>query len=158
MKQNNFSKKSAGVNSASENAYATTGKKTTRKQFEVANVRMNNEKILKETNKRWMFLETTRNYRRSLAEETGNKTTKALKSELLDGLFITLNDRNSSKSDKEQARLVRRIVEKRQAQAAHHKIGRTDDLYASKVSRGNVCRCMSAIRQQMYALSDMYSA
>ena len=56
MKQNNFSKKSAGVNSASENAYATTGKKTTRKQFEVANVRMNNEKILKETNKRWMFL------------------------------------------------------------------------------------------------------
>lgn len=68
------------------------------------------------------------------------------------------NDRNSSKSDKEQARLVRRIVEKRQAQAAHHKIGRTDDLYASKVSRGNACRCMSAIRQQMYALSDMYSA
>lgn len=105
-----------------------------------------------------MFLETTHKYRRSLAKETGDKTTEALKGELLDGLFITLNERNSSKSDKEQARLVRRIVEKRQAQAAHHKIGRTDDLYSSKVSRSNACKCMMAIRQQMYAMSDMYTA
>lgn len=158
MKQNKFFELNASVNSTSEITSVKKAKKNARKQFEVVNVRMNREKIVKETNKRWMFLETTHKYRRSLAKETGNKTTEALKNELLDGLFITLNDRNCKKSDKEQARLVRRIVEKRQAQAAHHKIGRTDDLYASKVSRGNACRCMLAIRQQMYALSDMYSA
>jgi hypothetical protein len=158
MKQYNFSKQSASVNSTSEITYASKGKKTAKMQFEAVNARMSSEMIQKETNKRWMFLETTHKYRRSLAKETGNKTTEALKSELLDGLFITLNGRNNSKSDKEQARLVRRIVEKRQAQAAHHKIGRTDDLYASKVSRGNACKCMLAIRQQMYAMPDTYMA
>ena len=158
MKQNIFNEQNASVNSTSEITYAARVKKTVRKQLETVNVRMKSEKIMKETNKRWMFLETSRKYRSSLAKETGDKTTDALKSELLDGLFITLNDRNNSKTDREQARLVRRIVEKRQAQAAHHKIGRTDDLYASKVSSGNASKCMLAIHKQMYALSDVYFA
>lgn len=158
MKQNKIKRENKSVYSVSEITFATRAKKTQKKQLEAEKARNEMIKFQKETNKRWMFLETTHKYRRSLAKETGAKTTEALKSELLDGLFITLNERNSSKSDKEQARLVRRIVEKRQAQAAHHKIGRTDDLYSSKVSRSNACKCMMAIRQQMYAMSDMYTA
>ena len=158
MEQNNFNEKNASVNSTSENTFATKVKKTARKQLETVNVRMKSEKIMKETNKRWMFLEASHKYRRFVAKETGEKTTDALKCELLDGLFISLNERNSSKTDREQARLVRRIVEKRQAQAAHHKLGRTNNLYASKVSSGNASKCMLAIHRQMFAMSDAYMA
>ena len=113
------------------------------------------EKYQKGTNKRWMFLENTSKYRTTIAKDIGNKITKTLKSELLDGLFITLKDRNRSKSGSQQTRIVRRIVEKRQAQAAHHKIGRTNNLYASNVSRRNASICMLAIRNQMFAKSDI---
>ena len=155
MEQNNFNEKNASVNSTSENTYATKVKKTARKQLETVNVRMKSEKIMKETNKRWMFLEASHKYRRFVAKKKKKKT---LKCELLDGLFISLNERNSSKTDREQARLVRRIVEKRQAQAAHHKLGRTNNLYASKVSSGNASKCMLAIHRQMFAMSDAYMA
>jgi len=130
-------------------------KKAQRKQLEAEKARKLMEKYQKETNKRWMFLENTSKYRTTIAKDIGNKITKTLKSELLDGLFITLKDRNRSKSGSQQTRIVRRIVEKRQAQAAHHKIGRTNDLYASNVSRRNASICMLAIRNQMFAKSDI---
>ena len=130
-------------------------KKAQRKQLEAEKARKLMEKYQKETNKRWMFLENTSKYRTTIAKDIGNKITKTLKSELLDGLFITLKDRNRSKSGSPQTRIVRRIVEKRQAQAAHHKIGRTNDLYASNVSRRNASICMLAIRNQMFAKSDI---
>ena len=130
-------------------------KKTQKKQLEAEKKRKMMEKYQKDTNKRWMFLESTNKYRKSVARETGDRTTKALKSELLDGLFISLNERNNSKSGSQQTRIVRRIVEKRQAQATHHKIGRTDNLYASNVSRKNASICMLAIRHQMFAISDI---
>ena len=130
-------------------------KKAQRKQLEAEKARKLMEKYQKETNKRWMSLENTSKYRTTIAKDIGNKITKTLKSELLDGLFITLKDRNRSKSGSQQTRIVRRIVEKRQAQAAHHKIGRTNDLYASNVSRKNASICMLAIRNQMFAKSDI---
>jgi hypothetical protein len=130
-------------------------KKAQRKQLEAEKARKLMEKYQKETNKRWMSLENTSKYRTTIAKDIGNKITKTLKSELLDGLFITLKDRNRSKSGSQQTRIVRRIVEKRQAQAAHHKIGRTNDLYASNVSRRNASICMLAIRNQMFAKSDI---
>lgn len=130
-------------------------KKAQRKQLEAEKARKLMEKYQKETNKRWMSLENTSKYRTTIAKDIGNKITKTLKSELLDGLFITLKDRNRSKSGSQQTRIVRRIVEKRQAQAAHHKIGRTNDLYASIVSRRNASICMLAIRNQMFAKSDI---
>ena len=131
--------------------------KTQKKQIEAEKKRKMMEKYQKDINKRWMLMETTNRYRVFVAKEVCGKTTDALKSELLDGLFINLRERNSSKSDKEQVRLVRRIVEKRQAQAAHHKIGRTKNLYTSKVTRRNTCECMMAFRKQMFCLLENYS-
>ena len=67
----------------------------------------------------WLRVESTEKYRNYVALVTCCKITESLKLELLDGVSIVLNERNSNKSDKKKRRIMRRIVEKRQAQAAH---------------------------------------
>lgn len=90
----------------------------------------------------WLRVESTEKYRNYVALVTCCKITESLKLELLDGVSIVLNERNSNKSDKKKRRIMRRIVEKRQAQAAHQKLGRTKDLFVTNIERSNVSRCM----------------
>ena len=90
----------------------------------------------------WLRVESTEKYRNYVALVTCCKITESLKLELLDGVSIVLNERNSNKSEKKKRRIMRRIVEKRQAQAAHQKLGRTKDLFVTNIERSNVSRCM----------------
>lgn len=99
-------------------------------------------KAVKNANKGWLFVQSSDKYRNHVALETCQRTTETLKSELFDGISIVLNSRNSTKSEKSQKRIMRRIIEKRQAQATHQKLGRTDDLFVPKIERANVSRCM----------------
>lgn len=100
------------------------------------------QKALKDCSKAWLHIQSTEKYRNHLALETFRRTTESLKDELFDGVSLVLNERNSGKSDKIQKRIMRRIIEKRQAQAAHHKLGRTTDLFVPNIERVNVSRCM----------------
>lgn len=90
----------------------------------------------------WLRVESTERYRNNVALVTCCKITESLKLELFDGVSIVLNERNSNKSDKIKKRIMRRIVEKRQAQATHKKLGRTEDLFVPNIERSNVSRCM----------------
>ena len=101
-----------------------------------------NQKIRENANKVWLMLQSSEKYRNHLALETCRRTTESLKAELYDGFSIVLNERNTNKSDKKQKRIMRRIVEKRQAQAAHNKLGRTNDLFITNIEKANVSRCM----------------
>ena len=52
-----------------------------------------------------------------------------IEDELFDGILLSLSPRNSSKSMSVQMRVLRRIAEKRQAQAAYKYIGRSENLF-----------------------------
>lgn len=90
----------------------------------------------------WLYIQSTEKYRNYVALETCHRITESIKAELYDGVSIVLNERNSIKSDKIRKRIIRRIIEKRQAQAAHRKLGRTADLFLQNIERANISRCI----------------
>ena len=77
--------------------------------------------------------------------------TKKIEIEVLDGILLNLSIKSRTKSASVQNRILRRIVEKRQAQANHKKHGRTEDLTSVHVSITNISRCMEAIRKKRFA-------
>ena len=99
-------------------------------------------KAAKNSNNSWLYIQSSDKYRNHVAIETCRRTTESLKLELYDGMSIVLNERNCVKSEKMQKRIMRRIIEKRQAQATHHKLGRTANLFVPNIERANVSRCM----------------
>jgi 3-deoxy-D-arabino-heptulosonate 7-phosphate (DAHP) synthase len=121
----------------------TSSKEDKTKNYSKSNTTIKQKgKVLKGSTECWLYIQSTEKYRNYVALETCRRTTESLKSELFDGVSIVLNERNSGKSDKIQKRIMRRIIEKRQAQAAHHKLGRTADLFVPNIERVNVSRCM----------------
>ena len=86
-------------------------------------------------------------YRRAVAKESCKRTTMQIKDECFDGILVNLQGDNCQKSYNEQKRILRRIVEKRQAQQAHRKIGRTDDRFSGHIMRRCVSVSMNNIRR-----------
>ena len=66
---------------------------------------------------------------------------------MLDGILLNL--KNTGKSANSQRRILRRIVEKRQAQANHKKNERTCDLTSKHISIECTATSLRAIRQRM---------
>ena len=92
------------------------------------------------TNKRWERVETSDRYRTAAAEELCNVTTNKI--EILNGILLNLNNRSQVKPSRVQERILRRIVEKRQAQASHKKHGRSEDLTTVHITLPCTCSCM----------------
>ena len=74
-------------------------------------------------------------YQKASAREFCSHVTSQLQDELFDGILINLREKNSKKSYSRQKRILRRIIEKRQAQLVHHVVGRTQNAFASYVFR-----------------------
>ncbi len=75
-------------------------------------------------------------YRRAAAKELCRRTTFLLEEELFDGILLNLKGcKASSKSYNRQKRILRRIVEKRQAQQAHRKVGHSTDRLSYHMER-----------------------
>lgn len=103
------------------------------------------------TNKRWERAETSDRYRKAATEELCNVTTNKIDIEVLDGILLNLNIRSKMQPSKVQDRILRRIVEKRQAQANHKKHGRSEDLTSMHITLACTSKCMKDIRQKRYA-------
>lgn len=86
-----------------------------------------------------------------MAKEVCEVTTQRIEKEVLDGIFLNLNSKVQSQSTKVQNRILRRIVEKRQAQANHKKNGRTEDLTSIRCSIVGSRSCMEDIRKKRFA-------
>ena len=129
------------INIACMNAISSVEEKT-KNPIKSNNSSKKKLKDVLNVNKGWVYIQSSDKYRTHVALETCRRTTESLKSELYDGVSIVLNERNCSKSDNMKKRIMRRIVEKKQAQAARHKLGRSSDLYVPTIERTNVCRCM----------------
>ncbi len=75
-------------------------------------------------------------YRKAAAKEFCRRTTFQLEEELFDGILLNLKGcKASAKSYNRQKRTLRRIVEKRQAQQAHRKVGRSADRLSYHMER-----------------------
>lgn len=100
-------------------------------------------------NKSWEKVEHTPKYRYASAKAVCDTITKKIEVEVLDG--INLSIKSQSKPLSVQNRILRRIVEKHQAQANHKKHGHTEDLTSIHVSITSTSRCMEAIRKKRFA-------
>lgn len=97
-------------------------------------------------NECWRRIEKSGKYRKAEAMNICMNTTDKIASEVLDGILLKLNERNNGKSSSEQKRLLRRIVEKRQAQAMHRCRQGRDRKSAVAVIR-NTGKCMEQLHR-----------
>lgn len=85
--------------------------------------------------KSWALLAKSVKYRKVAVKESCDRLTQILEEELFDGILLNLSGCNGLKSYSSQKRILRRIVEKRQAQSAHRRVGRTDSRYTKHIFR-----------------------
>ena len=101
----------------------------------------------------WERAARNNGYRIRSAQESCMRTTRKIADELFDGIFLNLNERNNKKSPNVQKRILRRIVEKRQAQAAHRNARKCtyENRFTSHMHRRNTGYCMSDLYRLQYA-------
>lgn len=105
----------------------------------------------RKVNKSWEKVEHTPRYRSASAKEVCDTITKMIEIEVLNGILLNLSVKSQVKPMSVQNRILRRIVEKRQAQANHKKHGRTEDLTSIHISIASTSHCMDAIRKKRFA-------
>ena len=128
-------------------------KKANRKTIQKANQkRIRTEaNARRKVNKSWVKVEHTPRYRSASAKNVCDTITRKIEIEVLDGILLNLSIKSQTKSPSVQNRILRRIVEKRLAQANHKKFGRTEDLTSIHISITGTSRCMEAIRKKRFA-------
>lgn len=102
-------------------------------------------------NEDWQRVESTGKYRKAVARGAGWNTTDRIADEVLDGIFLNLKARDGEKSASEQKRLLRRIVEKRQAQAIHAKTRKSRDRKTSIAVIINTSKCLERLHNLRFA-------
>ena len=134
---------------ATNNSKDTMNKKASQKQI------MKNKKAeanaRRKVNKSWEKVEHTPRYRSASAKYVCDTITRKIEIEVLDGILLNLSIKSQTKSPSIQNRILRRIVEKRQAQANHKKFGRTEDLTLVHISITGTSRRIEAIRKKRFA-------
>lgn len=121
--------------SSTSNSCKRKNRKVTRKQAE-ANAR---RKVAKE----WAVLAHGVKYQKAATKESCKRTTLLMEEELFDGILLNLREKNSKKSYHAQKRILRRIVEKRQAQQTHRSVGRSKDCFSRHMLRHCISKSMN---------------
>lgn len=112
----------------------------------------NHKRILAEAKARrkvaksWEVIARSVKYRKAAAKESCDRLTQILEEELFDGIILNLSGRNGMKSYTCQKRILRRIVEKRQAQSVHRRVGRTRSRYTNHIFRECTNKSMGDLR------------
>lgn len=123
----------------------TSTKNMTTSQKELARRKAKEAKARRKINEDWQRVESTCKYLKAATKSIGRSTTDKIAEEVLDGILLSFNKRNSDKSVSEQKRLLRRIVEKRQAQALHDKTRNGRDRKSSVAVITNTSRCIERL-------------
>ena len=105
----------------------------------------------RKVNEDWQRVESTGKYRKAVARGAGWNTTDRSADEVLDGIFLNLKARDGEKSASEQKRLLRRIVEKRQAQAIHAKTRKSRDRKTAVAVIINTSKCLERLHNLRFA-------
>lgn len=102
-------------------------------------------KVRKKLYENWQRVEATNKYQRTVAMSAGKHTTEKIAEEILNGNFLNLNRRSQYKSWSEQKRILRRIVEKRQAQAIHFGTKKSRNRKTARAVVSNTSLCMARL-------------
>ena len=113
--------------------------------------RVRETKARHKVNEDWQRVELTGKYRKAVARSICWSTTDKIADEVLNGIFLNLTPRNDEKSASEQKKLLRRIVEKRQAQALHANTRNSRDRKAAVAVITNTSKCMKRIQCLRFA-------
>lgn len=97
--------------------------------------------------KRWALVGRMESYRSAAVKAVCRRTTQQLAEELYDGILLNLRSGDERQSANVQRRLLRRIVEKRQAQAAHRLTGRSADRWAARQWQRSASWSMAALHR-----------
>lgn len=104
-------------------------------------------KVRRELAFKWSKISYKVGYQKAAMRECCKRLTQQIEDELFDGILLNLHDKSSSRSYSKQKRIVRRIVEKRQAQLVHSKVGRTCGGFARHMCQ----RCASWSMEELAA-------
>lgn len=102
--------------------------------------------------KDWQRVATSRRYVRAASKLACSRFTCEIEENIIDGSFISLNERNEGKSSAVKKRILRRIVEKRSGQAAHRMVGNRSDMLNSHLQRINTRKSMEAIHRYRFCV------
>lgn len=106
----------------------------------------------RKVNEKWKHVASLRCYQWAATREGCRNITAMIQEECFDGILLQLYERSSSKSYQSQKRLLRRIVEKRQAQSIHRTIGRTNDRFINHIKNHSISRSVNDLnRFRFYA-------
>lgn len=97
--------------------------------------------------KRWTIVGNSMQYKLAAVRKASLNSLNNIKNEVFEGFLITLSPRYKEKSINVQKRVLRRIVEKRQAQITHKYIGHTDDLVGSHIVSAYSSKCMRKLHE-----------
>ena len=104
-------------------------------------------KINRNIAKKWAIVGNSMRYKCAAVRKASMNSLNDIKEDTFDGILIALSSHNSGKSLNVQKRILRRIVEKRQAQIAHRYMGHTDDLTASHLASVYISKSMKRLHQ-----------
>lgn len=104
----------------------------------------------RKVNKNWAEVEHKRRYKRAATFQACVNTTSLIEAECFDGILLQLNERNESKSYNSQKRILRRIVEKRQAQSVHRAIGRSRDRFVNHMTNCNISKSVRDLHRMSF--------
>ena len=136
-------------NSNNEKTVMNSSKKANKKMRQKAN----QKRIQTEANARrkvaksWALVAQSVKYRKATVKESCDRLTQILEDELFDGILLNLSGRNGMKSYTCQKRILRRIVEKRQAQSAHRLAGRSGNMFTRQLQRYCASQSLNSLRR-----------
>ena len=102
--------------------------------------------------KRWAQLANSTKYKIIATKHSCVDVTSEIINECFDGILLDLKERSSAKSYNVQKRILRRIVEKRQAQSVHRTLGRSSNRYANHLESLNISRSMNDIHNYRFCV------
>lgn len=127
-------------------------KKTKRqnKELQLLKKRQAEANARRKVNEKWECVESLRCYQQAAVREGCNNITETIQKECFDSILLHLSSRNESKSYNTQKRILRRIVEKRQAQLIHHTIGRTIDRFSTHMKTRSISWSVGELRHRQF--------
>lgn len=127
-------------------------KKTKRqnKELQLLKKRQAEANARRKVNEKWECVERLRCYQQAATREGCSNITATIQEECFDSILLHLSSRSESKSYNTQKRILRRIVEKRQAQLIHHTIGRTIDRFSTHMKTRSISQSVSELQHLQF--------
>lgn len=120
------------------------------RQEEAALRRQAEANARRKVNDSWEEISQSKRYKDAKMKDSCQRITQTIKEEMFDGTLLNLEERSRNKSYSTQKRILRRIVDKRQAQSVFHTTGRTENMFRKFQSKRSMSLIMNEIHKHQF--------